>query len=123
VSKNFPMPATPISKSALYRAEVTEAAVEGLLEAVENFQSRRPETMGYSRARGRLHPTMRQNDWAGDGVDTMVRKISAGDSALGVLDSLFGTPLFLYGGNHEDRLRGAPGQPIAQRYSGLRRDG
>jgi putative two-component system protein, hydrogenase maturation factor HypX/HoxX len=70
---------------------------------------------------------MRQNDratdWAGDDVDTMVRKINAGDSAPGVLDSLFGTPLFLYGGHHEDRLRGAPGQPIAQRYGGLRRDG
>jgi hypothetical protein len=31
-----------------------------------------------------------------------------------VLDSLFGTPFFLYGAHYEDRLRGAPGQPIAQ---------
>ena len=126
-SKNFAMPATPVSKSALYRAEVTEAAVEGVLEAVEKFQSRRfrPETLDYSRpnVRGRLRPTMRQNDraidWAGDEADTIVRKINAGDSAPGVLDSLFGRPFFLYGAHHEDRLRGAPGQPIAQRHGAV----
>jgi putative two-component system protein, hydrogenase maturation factor HypX/HoxX len=122
-SKNFPMPKTPISKSGLYRTEVTEAVVEGVLEAVEKFQSGRfrPETLDYSQlsVRGRLRPTMRQNDraidWAGDDADTIVRKISAGDSAPGVLDSLFGAPFFLYGAHYEDRLRGAPGQSIAQR--------
>jgi putative two-component system protein, hydrogenase maturation factor HypX/HoxX len=126
-SRSFPMPTTPISKSALYRAEVTEAAVEGVLEAVEKFQSRCfcPEALDYSRlsVRGRLRPTMCQKDraidWAGDDADTIVRKINAGDSAPGVLDSLFGTPFFLYGAHNEDRLRGASGQPIAQRYGAV----
>ena len=66
---------------------------------------------------------MRQGDhaihWMKDTTDAIVAKINAADSALGVLDTLFGSPFYLYGAHYEDRLKGAPGQLIAQRDGGI----
>jgi putative two-component system protein, hydrogenase maturation factor HypX/HoxX len=111
------------SKSSLYRHEVTEAAVAGVLEAIAKFESRtfQPEPLDYSQStvRGRFHPFMCQDDraidWGRDSTESIVRKINAADSAPGVLDRLFGNPYFLYGAHQEDQLRGAPGQLLAQR--------
>jgi putative two-component system hydrogenase maturation factor HypX/HoxX len=122
-SHEFPLPAVADSKGGFYRNEVTEAAVRGVLEAVEKFESRqfRPRPLDYSQpdVRGRLRPTITQKDraidWTRDSSDTVVRKIRAADSAPGVLDSLFGLPVFLYGAYHEDRLKGAPGAVLATR--------
>lgn len=122
-SHEFPLPHVADAKGSLYRNEVTEAAVKGVLEAVEKFESRRfrPIPLDYSRSevRGRLRPTMTQKDraidWTRDRTDDVVRKIRAADSAPGVLDSLFGLPVFLYGAHHEDRLKGAPGAIVARR--------
>ncbi len=122
-SHEFPLPAVGDAKGSLYRNAVTEAAVRGVLEAVEKFGSSlyQPTPLDYSRpeTRGRLRPPMTQRDraidWARDRTDTVVRKIRAADSAPGVLDELFGLPVFLYGAHHEDRLTGAPGEVIARR--------
>ena len=38
-ARTFRMPRRVVSKSSLYRAEVTEAAVSAVLEAVERFES------------------------------------------------------------------------------------
>ena len=122
-SHEFDLPDVADAKGSLYRNQVTEAAVRGVLEAVEKFASRRfrPEPLDYSRpeARGRLRPTMKQQDraidWEGDSTDDIVRKIRAADSAPGVLDSVLGMPFFIFGAHHEDRLKGAPGRLIAQR--------
>jgi putative two-component system protein, hydrogenase maturation factor HypX/HoxX len=54
-------------------------------------------------------------DWKRDKTDAIVARINAADSAPGVLDTLFGSPFYLYGAHYEDRLKGAPGQLIAQR--------
>jgi putative two-component system protein, hydrogenase maturation factor HypX/HoxX len=40
---------------------------------------------------------------------------NAADGTPGVLDTLFGWPCYLYGAHYEDRLKGTPGQLIAQR--------
>lgn len=65
---SFPLEGAPVAKSSLYRDQVTEAAVRGVLEAVEKFESRRfkPEALDYGQpdVRGRLRPTMRQSDRA-----------------------------------------------------------
>lgn len=122
-SHEFPLPPVADAKGGLYRNEVTEAAVRGVLEAVEKFASGgfRPTPLDYSRpgVRGRLRPAMTQKDraidWMRDSTDAVVRKIRAADSAPGVLDSLFGLPMFLYGAHHEDRLRGTPGSIVAKR--------
>jgi putative two-component system hydrogenase maturation factor HypX/HoxX len=121
-TRNFSLGGSP-SKSSLYRHEVTEAAVAGVLEAVAKFESRafQPEPLDGSRAnvRGQFRPLMRQDDrvidWGREPTDVIVRKINAADSAPGVLDTLFGNPFFLYGAHQDDQLRGAPGQLLAQR--------
>jgi Formyl transferase, C-terminal domain len=54
-------------------------------------------------------------DWSRDPAEVIIRKICAADSAPGVLDRLYGKSYFLYGAHEEDRLKGAPGQILAQR--------
>jgi len=51
-SRTFAMPRRVVSKSSLYRAEVTEAAVSAALEAVARFESRKfaPEPLDYHRS-------------------------------------------------------------------------
>jgi putative two-component system protein, hydrogenase maturation factor HypX/HoxX len=121
-TRTFPLAGSP-GKSSLYRHEVTEAAVSGVLEAVEKFESRhfQPEPLDYNRddVRGCLRPLMRQRDrvidWGRDPAEVILRKIRAADSAPGVQDTLYGKRYFLYGAHEEDRLKGAPGQILAQR--------
>jgi len=122
-SHTFTTPDPPVAKSSLYRQQVTEAAVRGVLEAVEKFQSRRfaPEPLEYGRADviGCLLPSMRQGDraidWRRDSTYAIVRKISAADSAPGVLDTLHGASCFLYGAHVEERLKGPAGRILARR--------
>jgi Formyl transferase, C-terminal domain len=54
-------------------------------------------------------------NWKRDKTDAIVARINAAGSAPGVLDTLFGPPFYLYDAHHEDHLKGAPGQLIAQR--------
>jgi putative two-component system protein, hydrogenase maturation factor HypX/HoxX len=110
-------------KSSLYRGEVTEAAVRGVLEAVERVASGRwqPETLTYVRpyVLGCLRPPMQQRhrtiDWTRDPSAAIIRRIRAADSAPGVLGTLFGRHCFFYGAHEEDRLKGPPGQILATR--------
>jgi putative two-component system hydrogenase maturation factor HypX/HoxX len=126
-SHEFPLEADPPAKSGLYRGPVTEAALRGVLEAVERIESGefksgswRPEKLSDAlrRASGRLRPPMKQADraidWTRDSAEAIVRKIRAADSAPGVLGSLLGRNCFLYGAHHEDRLKGPPGQILAK---------
>ena len=121
-TRTFPLTGAA-SKSSLYRQEVTEAAVAGVLEAVAKFESRqfRPEPLDYSQitVRGQFRPVMRQHDraidWGRDSTAVIARKIDAADSAPGVLDTLFGSPYCLFGAHPDDQLRGTPGQLLAQR--------
>jgi putative two-component system protein, hydrogenase maturation factor HypX/HoxX len=110
------------SKSDLYRHEVTEAAIQGLLEAIARFESNTfvPEPLDYSRedVKGRLQTSMKQADRAIDWRDcsaSILRKIRCADSFPGVLDTVLGMPCYLYGAHEEDVLRGTPGEIIASR--------
>ncbi len=122
-SETFAMPKGAVSKSRLYRSEVTEAAIRCALDAVAKFESGRfrPEPLDYSRpdVHGRLRPTMMQADraidWRREMTAAIVRRICAADSAPGVKDRIGGQEFFLYGARFEDRLKGAPGEFIAQR--------
>jgi putative two-component system hydrogenase maturation factor HypX/HoxX len=127
-SHNFPLDADPPAKSSLYRGKVTEAALRGVLEAVERIKSGefqsgswRPEKLSdaLSYARGRLRRPMKQSDraidWTRDDAAAIVRKIRAADSAPGVLGSMLGISCFLYGAHHEDRIKGQPGHILARR--------
>src|SRR6266700_1268353 len=110
------------SKSHLYRHEVTEAAIQGLLETITKVESKTfiPEPLDYSRVdvKGRLQASMKQADRAIDWRDStasILRKIRCADSFPGVLDTVLGMQCYLYGAHAEDALRGIPGEIIAKR--------
>ncbi len=118
----------PGSKASIYRREVTRAAAKVILETVERLESRAfvPEPLDYAKpeVRGQLRPLMKQAerkiDWEVDNVETILRKINAGDSAPGVMDTIDGEEYYLFGGHEESRLRGwQPGAIIAQRHGAI----
>ena len=127
-SHEFVLERDPPTKSGLYRGQVTEAAVRGVLESVARIESGefqsgswQPEksSSGSSGMRGCLRAPMRQADraidWMRDETVAIVRKIRAADSAPGVLSRLLGRNCFLYGAHEEQRLKGPPGQVLARR--------
>jgi putative two-component system protein, hydrogenase maturation factor HypX/HoxX len=114
------------SKSHLYRHEVTEAAIQGLLEAIAKFESKTfvPEPLDYSRqdVKGRLQASMKQADRVIDWRDSsaiILRKICCADSFPGVLDTVLSLPCYLYGAHAEDMFRGIPGEIIATRHGAI----
>jgi putative two-component system hydrogenase maturation factor HypX/HoxX len=116
--REFPM--RSVSKSALYRHEVADAAVEAVLEALARFASGDyvPKPLDrHSGIRGRLERPMRQQDraidWAAP-TEVVLRKLLCADSAPGVLDTIFGESYHLFGGHREDELRGRPGELVAR---------
>jgi putative two-component system hydrogenase maturation factor HypX/HoxX len=123
---NFPM--RQASKASLYRREVNQAAIKGMMETVRRFEIRdfTPEPLDYSKpeVRGRLQPLMKQKDraihWETDTVETIIRKINSGDSAPGVQDCINGEDFYLYGVHEESQLRGRkPGEIIAKRHGAI----
>lgn len=110
------------TKAGLYRNEVTEAAVEALMCAVDRYQSGkflpRPLDRKNPRMRGKLRPLMRQSDraidWRQDDTATVLRKIRCADGVPGVRDKLFGRNLFLYDVRQERMLGGDPGKVVAR---------
>ena len=131
-SHEFALEENPPTKSSLYRNQVTEAAVWGVLDAVARIESGQfrsgawqPQKLadvtssGSAPLRGRLRPPMRQADrafdWGRDTAERIVRTIRAADSAPGVLGELLGKSCFLYGAHEEERLKGLPGLILARR--------
>jgi putative two-component system hydrogenase maturation factor HypX/HoxX len=110
------------SKSDLYRHEVTEAAIQGLLETIAKVESHTflPEPLDYGKAevRGRLQAPMKQADRAIDwreSTASVLRKICSADSFPGVFDTVLGMPCYLYGAHAEGVLKGVPGEILATR--------
>ncbi|WP_369185584.1 hydrogenase maturation protein [Streptomyces sp. Y1] len=113
----------PAGKSDLYRNEVSDAAMEAVLLAVERFASGthvpQPQHGPGWRVVNRTRPFFRQElrriDWAADPTEAVLRKLRAADSRPGVLDELLGGQWFLHGGHPEHELRGRPGELLATR--------
>ncbi|MEE9412528.1 MAG: hydrogenase maturation protein [Methylococcales bacterium] len=125
-TKNFKM-RDGASKAGLYRIEVSNTAIDVLLEAVERFESGSftPEELDYKKpdVHGKLQPNVKQKeraiDWAHDSTDLVMRKILAADSFPGVLDEIHGTEYYLFGAHQETELTGTPGEIIAQRTGAI----
>ena len=90
-SHEFALTGEPVAKSSLYRDQVTEAALRGVLEAVARIESGefhsgswQPEKLSNVSpdVRGCLRPPIRQAhraiDWMQDGTAMIVRKIPRG---------------------------------------------
>ncbi|MEV6397044.1 enoyl-CoA hydratase-related protein [Streptomyces sp. NPDC051907] len=113
----------PVSKSDLYRNEVSDAASAAVLLAVERFESGaytpQPQTGLDAEDGARCRPYLRQElrriRWDSDPTETVVRKLRAADSQPGVLDELLGQEWYLHGGHAEDTLRGRPGELLGTR--------
>ncbi|MEQ9233980.1 hydrogenase maturation protein [Coleofasciculus sp. E2-BRE-01] len=124
-SVNFPM--QPMSKSCLYRSQLTQAAIQAILQTVERFESGTftPEPLDYTKpdVKGCLRPYMKQRfraiDWCSDSTSTIVQKIRSADSQPGLLDWIHGKKYYLYGAHSEDTLTGTPGDIIAQRHGAI----
>lgn len=117
-SASFAMP-SGAGKSDVYRGEVSDAALEAVLLAVERFASGGyrpvPQAGLPVRARPPLRQATRRIDWHADSTAAVLRSLRAADSQPGVLDDLAGGEYFLHGGHPEDRLRGRPGEILATR--------
>lgn len=123
----FPLRAA--SKGAIYRREVTEAAVAATLQALARFtagdapQKSVPAADGW---RGVLPQSRRAIDWSRDDSATVLAKIRASDGQPGVVDALFDTPCRLFDAHPATLealagLGGAPGDVLAQRDGALLR--
>ena len=118
-ARTFPMRNT--TKSSLFNREVTQAAVECLWEALTYFDAPdfKPRPLDYKNpeVKGRLQATMKQQDraidWKKDKTDDILRRIRAADGSPGVLDEIYGQPVFLYNVHKEEHLKGKAGQIIA----------
>jgi putative two-component system hydrogenase maturation factor HypX/HoxX len=86
-TETFRMPERPVTKSELYRAEGTEAAVRAVLRAITRAELcrfvPRPLDYGDARVTGQLRPAMRQRDrtidWTTDPRHDVARKVRAAD--------------------------------------------
>jgi putative two-component system protein, hydrogenase maturation factor HypX/HoxX len=127
-SATFPLRAA--RKSSLYRNEVTDAAEQAVLLAVERFATRTflPVPLAQAHAYGQARPLMTQEerriDWTCDKTEVILRKIHAADGAPGVQDNLFGVPCYLYDA-HAERLSEppVPGTIVARRDGAILRAG
>lgn len=123
-TRTFPLRQAP--KSSIYRREAIDAAIACLWEALANHQTPgfRPRPLDYAAptALGRLRPSMKQADrcidWNRCGTAEILARIHAADGVPGVLDAIYGLPVFLHAACAEPDLRGAPGQVIARSESG-----
>ncbi len=116
-----------ITKSTIYCHEVTQAAIECILEAVEKFKTKKfkPTPLDYSNAeiKGKLHAVIKQEDRAFDWNDTsenILRKIKAADGSPGVLTTIENEAYYVYGAHLEGVYKGhTAGKIIAQRHNAI----
>jgi putative two-component system hydrogenase maturation factor HypX/HoxX len=118
-NKTFPM--RQATKSSIFYREVTQAAVDCLWEVLTYFDAPdfKPEKQDYSKAdyKGKLLPLMKQPDrtinWKKHKTDEILRRINAADGSPGVLDEIYGKPVFIFNAHKETHLTGKPGDIIA----------
>ena len=104
----------PSTKSSLYRNEVTEGAVQCVLEALDNFRPPNPRKPTL----GRWRPLMRQADrainWNADNTAAVLRRIRSADGHPGVLDEIDGCQAYLYDVSPAPHVGGQPGTLVSR---------
>ena len=114
----FPM--RPARKASIYRNEVTEAALQAVLAAVDRKAAADfvPE-----RVPGQAHALMRQSDraiaWQTVSSAAILAKLNAADGFPGVADELFGQPCHLFDAWPEGQLKGEPGSLLGRRETAI----
>jgi len=116
-----------VAKSSLYRHEVRRAAIEAVLDALDELAGAgtppRATFRAASVAPGPCLPLMAQEvraiDWRSDRIERVLRKVRAGDGHPGVLDVIDGERFHLFGAHAERTLRGRPGELVGQRNGAI----
>ncbi len=114
----FPMRAA--KKSSIYRNEVTEAAVQAVIAAVDRIG--RGE-IGAERVAGQAHAVIKQADraidWSVESSAGAIARLNAADGFPGVADELFGQPCHLFDAWPEAVLKGRPGSLLGRRETAI----
>ncbi|MBA4263089.1 MAG: hydrogenase maturation protein, partial [Comamonadaceae bacterium] len=121
----------PATKGSLYRREVTRAALQATLDAVDRFAGGERNAPPVAVAPLRWQPAMRQTDrainWSRDDSATVLARLRCADGQPGVLDALWGQACYL-GDAHEASVatmaefaERAPGELLAVRDGALLR--
>ena len=100
---------------------MTQAAIDCLWEVLSYFDAPdfKPAAQDYNKPdfKGRLQPSMKQTDrainWKKHKTDEILRRINAADGSPGVLDEIYGKPVFLFNAHKETHLTGKAGEIIA----------
>lgn len=116
------------SKSSVYRDELTRAAAFAAIDAIQMLTSQSAPLGGSER----WEPSLPANsqlierpdekltiDWHRDSTRTILRKIWAADGSPGVPDEILGVPVHLFGAHQETRIKGPPGDLLAQRSGAI----
>jgi putative two-component system hydrogenase maturation factor HypX/HoxX len=119
-SYEFPM--REATKSSLYRHEVIEAALKGVLQSIEHLEAGDfqpvPLDPDSPDIQGKLRPLMQQSErrinWLQDTTATVLRKIRSADGFPGVKDQWLGREVFLFDAHPETDLTGKAGELIAR---------
>lgn len=120
----FPM--RNISKSFLYRYEVTNAAMHALLEAVKKFEEKNftPQSIDEIEinTKGKWNRSTKENDfkfsWT-DETSSIIKKINAADSFPGALCTIYNEDYFVYGVVEEGKLKDNPGEVLVKRNNAI----
>ena len=118
-TKNFSM--RNASKISIYKREVSTSAINHIKKALIAIESDRKisRPLNYENVNvvGQLQPYMRQSyrkiNWDNETTDDILQKIHAADTNPGVLDSINGYEVYLYGARAEHTLTGKAGEIIA----------
>ncbi|CAN5279575.1 hydrogenase maturation protein [soil metagenome] len=116
----FPM--RNVSKSFLYRHEVTQTAMQALLKAVhlfeeKNFTAKFPDEIAIIK-KGKWNRSTNENDFKfswNDETEAIIRKINAADSYPGAPCNIFDDEYYCYGAVEEGMLKGIAGEILVQR--------
>jgi putative two-component system hydrogenase maturation factor HypX/HoxX len=126
-SAGFPM--RDAAKASLYRDEVSRAAVDALLAALDRRtrgEPPQPQAALDAAVAGTWHPQParadRTIDWSAATTDEALVKLRAADSTPGTPDDVLGIPCRLYDAHRGPRVPGAaPGDWIGRRGNALLR--
>jgi putative two-component system hydrogenase maturation factor HypX/HoxX len=109
----------PVSKGALYRLDVAEAAVTGVLKALEALAAgEKPRPPSRSAPHAPIKQIDRAIDWENDEMAVVLRKIRSADGMPGLRDEVFGRKFHIFNAAPEGELSGPPGQVIARSPEG-----
>lgn len=115
------------SKTSVYKREVSTCAVQLIKQALVDLKnpSFKPKPLNYAdpavvgQCRDLMRQPQREIDWQQSTTDEVIRSICAADTTPGVLDSILGHPVRLYGAIAEPVLTGSPGTLLAIKYGSV----